>query len=144
MIYWFSFTHSFALAFCLVTLAHVGGGTQWAFSTLGLHTQTADHVRGRVMALDYGFATLCLGASASTAGVLADTSGEVATLHWLAAIGAPCGSISQRRRKRKPATGSITGISSNRSAANRQRYGDAPANRSRALSKTSRWRSEQK
>ena len=87
----FSFTHTFALALLLVITAHLGGGSLWAFSTLGLHMQTADHVRGRVMALDYGFATLALGISASVAGVLADSVGEVSALRCLAAAGALAG-----------------------------------------------------
>jgi hypothetical protein len=87
----FSFTHTFALALVLVISAHLGGGSLWAFSTLGLHMHTADHVRGRVMALDYGFATLALGISAFVAGLLADSIGEVGALRWLAAAGALAG-----------------------------------------------------
>jgi hypothetical protein len=53
--------------------------------------QTSDHVRGRVMALDYGFATLSLGVSALIAGLLADSRGEVYALHCLVIAGAVAG-----------------------------------------------------
>jgi MFS family permease len=51
-----------------VALAHAGGGTQWALSTYGLQRTTPDAVRGRVMSLDYGLATLAMGSSALLAG----------------------------------------------------------------------------
>jgi len=48
-------------------------------------------VRGRVMAIDYGLATLVIGISAVVAGVLADRIGETPTTWWLCAIGAVYG-----------------------------------------------------
>jgi predicted MFS family arabinose efflux permease len=78
----------FAVAMVLVVIAHLGGGAQWSLSTYGLQRETPDHVRGRVMALDYGLATLSIGASAIAAGLLADSVGEVPTTWILCAIGA--------------------------------------------------------
>jgi predicted MFS family arabinose efflux permease len=80
-------THVFMLAMVLVMLAHLGGGAQWSFSTYGLQRETPDRFRGRVLSLDYGLATLSIGASSIVAGLLADTFGEVPATWWLAAIG---------------------------------------------------------
>ena len=66
---------AFGVALVLVVLAHLGGGAQWSLSTYGLQVATPDHLRGRVMALDYGLATLAIGASSIIAGVLADAFG---------------------------------------------------------------------
>ncbi|HEV7557113.1 MAG TPA: MFS transporter [Kofleriaceae bacterium] len=78
----------FAIAMVLLVIAHLGGGAQWSLSTYGLQRETPDHVRGRVMALDYGLATLAIGASAIAAGVLADSVGEAPTTWILSVIGA--------------------------------------------------------
>ncbi|MEO8549644.1 MAG: MFS transporter [Kofleriaceae bacterium] len=83
----FATVHVFALALVLVVIAHLGGGAQWSLSTYGLQRETPDHVRGRVMALDYGLATLAIGASAIVAGLAADHLGEAVTTWWLCAIG---------------------------------------------------------
>jgi MFS family permease len=87
----FPLTHLFAVAMVLVTLAHLGGGANWSLSTYGLQRETPDHVRGRVMSLDYGLATLAIGASAIAAGLLADAYGEAAATWILAAVGGGCG-----------------------------------------------------
>ncbi len=67
-----------ALVFC----AHLGGGTQWTVSTYGLQSLTPDRLRGRVLAFDYGLATLAIGLSAVVAGLLADGYG-VRAATWL-------------------------------------------------------------
>jgi len=84
----FPFTTSFALALVLVVLAHLGGGAQWTASTLGLQVATPDHMRGRVMALDYGLATLLIGMSSIVAGIMADAWGEASATWWLAVVAA--------------------------------------------------------
>ena len=84
-------THLFAVAMVLVILAHLGGGANWSLSTYGLQRETPDHVRGRVMSLDYGLATLAIGASAIAAGLLANAYGEAAATWILAAVGGGCG-----------------------------------------------------
>jgi len=83
----FPLTHLFLGALGLVILAHLGGGAQWSLSTYGLQRETPDHFRGRVLSLDYGLATLWIGASSIAAGLLADARGEVSATWWLAAVG---------------------------------------------------------
>lgn len=76
------------LVMVLVVLAHLGGGAQWTVSTYGLQAVTPDRLRGRVLSLDYGLATLAIGVSAVVAGLLADGLG-VRTATWgLAALAA--------------------------------------------------------
>jgi MFS family permease len=87
----FPLTGVFLGALVLVILAHLGGGAQWSLSTYGLQRETPDHFRGRVLSLDYGLATLWIGASSIAAGLLADARGEVAATWWLAAAGAGYG-----------------------------------------------------
>jgi MFS family permease len=83
----FPLTEAFAVALAMVVLAHLGGGAQWSISTYGLQRETPDHLRGRVMAIDYGIATLFIGLSSIVAGVLADAFGEARATWWLAGIG---------------------------------------------------------
>ena len=87
----FPLNHVFGLAMVLVICAHLGGGAQWSFSTYGLQRETPDRFRGRVLSLDYGLATLAIGASAIAAGLLADAYGEASATWWLAAIGGAYG-----------------------------------------------------
>jgi MFS family permease len=83
----FPLAHLFGVALILVILAHLGGGAQWSLSTYGLQRETPDHFRGRVLSLDFGLATLWIGASSIAAGLLADAWGEVDATWWLAALG---------------------------------------------------------
>ena len=87
----FPLTHVFAVAMVLVILAHLGGGANWSLSTYGLQRETPDHVRGRVMSLDYGLATLSIGASAIAAGLFADAYGEATSTWILTIIGGTAG-----------------------------------------------------
>jgi hypothetical protein len=81
----FPFVPWFGGALVLVMLAHLGGGAQWSLSTFGLQMATPDHLRGRVMSIDYGLATLAIGLSAIAAGVIADAANEeLAT--WILAV----------------------------------------------------------
>ncbi|MGH8896200.1 MAG: MFS transporter [Egibacteraceae bacterium] len=74
-------TSSLAVATVCVALAHAGGGAQWVLSTYGLQHTTPDAVRGRVMSLDFGLATLAVGLSALLAGGAADVFG-LRTTSW--------------------------------------------------------------
>lgn len=56
----------------LITVAHAGGGNQWVSSTYALQATTPDGIRGRVMSLDFGLATLAMGTSAILAGIIAE------------------------------------------------------------------------
>lgn len=81
----------FPLALVLVAVAHLGGGAQWAMSTYGLQVATPDHLRGRVLSIDYGLATLAIGSSSIVAGLLADADGEARATWWLVGAGAVYG-----------------------------------------------------
>lgn len=76
------------LVMVLVVCAHLGGGAQWTVSTYGLQAVTPDRLRGRVLSLDYGLATLAIGISAVGAGLLADGLGVRAATWGLAALAA--------------------------------------------------------
>lgn len=78
----------FWLVAILVALAHLGGGAQWSVSTYGLQVETPDHLRGRVLSLDYGLATLAIGVSSIVAGLLADAYGAAEATYALAAVAA--------------------------------------------------------
>ena len=76
-----------AVAAGCIFLAHLGGGAQWTLSTYGLQVATPDELRGRVLALDYGVATLAIGLSALGAGAAAEIFGLDAASWGLAGIG---------------------------------------------------------
>ena len=56
-------------------LSHLGGGAQWTLSTYGLQRRAPDHLRGRILAGDFGFVTLIITLSNLTAGALAGLVG---------------------------------------------------------------------
>jgi MFS family permease len=64
-----------AIAAPLTLLAHLGGGAQWTLSTYGLQRRAPDHLRGRILAGDFGFVTLIITLSNLTAGALAGLVG---------------------------------------------------------------------
>jgi MFS family permease len=66
---------SLPMAALCVLLAHLGGGAQWVLSTYGLQMSTPDGMRGRVLAIDFGLATLTVGVSSLAAGAAAETVG---------------------------------------------------------------------
>jgi MFS family permease len=61
-----------ALAGLAVCIGHLGGGTQFTFSTYGLQELSPDQIRGRVFALDFGLDTLAITLSALVVGALAE------------------------------------------------------------------------
>ncbi|MBA2545218.1 MAG: MFS transporter [Deltaproteobacteria bacterium] len=89
----FPFVPWFGVALVLVMLAHLGGGAQWALSTFGLQVATPDHLRGRVMSLDYGLATLAIGVSALVAGAIADGANEELSTWVLAVVAGVYGTV---------------------------------------------------
>ena len=82
----------FAVALVLVLLAHLGGGAQWTLSSYGLQARAPDHVRGRIIAGDFGIVTLIITLSSLAAGLIADLVGVRATIALFAAL-AIAGSI---------------------------------------------------
>ena len=60
-----------ALAAVAIMIGHMGGGTQFTFSTYGLQELSPDQIRGRIFALDFGLDTLAIAVSALTVGALA-------------------------------------------------------------------------
>lgn len=64
---------SIGLAAIVVAVAHLGGGAQWTMSLFGLQSMTPDHVRGRILAFDFGLVTLTMSASLLLAGWLAQS-----------------------------------------------------------------------
>ncbi len=85
-------TGSLWLAAGCVALAHMGGGAQWVLSTYGLQLTTPDRVRGRVMSLDFGLATLAVGASSLLAGTAVELVGLQATSWGLVVLAIAYGS----------------------------------------------------
>lgn len=82
----FPLTSVFGVGLVLVVIAHMGGGAQWSVSTYGLQRVTPDRLRGRVMSLDYGLATLAIGVSSIVAGAIADAADEAISTWWLSGV----------------------------------------------------------
>jgi len=64
-----------AVAVPLAFFAHLGGGAQWTLSTYGLQRRAPDHIRGRILAGDFGIVTLIITLSNLAAGLLAGVVG---------------------------------------------------------------------
>lgn len=61
--------NSLLLGCIALLVAHIGGGTIWAISSMILQMTVPDRFRGRVFAVDYGLATLTTGSSTLLYGV---------------------------------------------------------------------------
>jgi MFS family permease len=70
-----SISTSLAVAAVLVGIAHMGGGSQWTFSTYGLQRLVPDRLRGRVFGFDYGLLSLSASVSNLLAGLAAEHLG---------------------------------------------------------------------
>jgi hypothetical protein len=68
-------------------IAHVGGASQWAFSTIGLQRFSPNRIRGRVFGADYMLSSLTMGISFAAAGALAGAFGPRAVAGGFAAAG---------------------------------------------------------
>jgi MFS family permease len=75
-----------AVAAACVLAAHLGGGAQWTFSTLGLQRATPDALRGRMFSLDYALVTLTIAVSTLVAGVVADAASPSAAVWTMVAL----------------------------------------------------------
>lgn len=60
------------LAVASIGIAHMGGGAIWTMASYGLQVTTEDHIRGRVIAGDMGFAMLVTGISTILTGLLGE------------------------------------------------------------------------
>lgn len=76
-----------AVAAPLAFLAHLGGGAQWTLSTYGLQRRAPDHIRGRILAGDFGIVTLIITLSNLAAGVLAGIAGARVAIAVFAVLG---------------------------------------------------------
>jgi MFS family permease len=86
-----SIAPTLAIAVPLALLAHLGGGAQWTLSTYGLQRRAPDHVRGRIIAGDFGIVTLIITISNLAAGGLAALTGVRIAIATFAAIGLVAG-----------------------------------------------------
>jgi len=75
----------------LALVAHLGGGAQWTLSTYGLQRRAPDHIRGRILAGDFGIVTLIITLSNLAAGVLAGAVGPRWAIAAFAIVGLAAG-----------------------------------------------------
>ena len=68
------------LAVLGVTIAHMGGGAQWALTTYGLQVLTPDELRGRIFAVDASLVTLAMSLSLLFAGAMSGLVGVSVTI----------------------------------------------------------------
>jgi MFS family permease len=80
-----------AIAAVLALLAHLGGGAQWTLSTYGLQRRAPDHIRGRILAGDFGIVTLIITVSNLAAGLLAGVTGARVAIAVFACLGLVAG-----------------------------------------------------
>jgi hypothetical protein len=94
------------LAVISIGVAHIGGGAIWTMASYGLQTSTEDHIRGRVLAGDMGFAMLVTGISSIGTGILGEifpiriAIALVAGLSGLCSLSYLLGTIGLRKRLR--------------------------------------------
>jgi len=94
------------LAAISIGVAHIGGGAIWTMASYGLQTSTEDHIRGRVLAGDMGFAMLATGLSSIGTGVLGEILPIRIAIALVAGISGLCslsyllGTIGLRKRLR--------------------------------------------
>jgi MFS family permease len=65
--------NSLVLACIVVMFAHLGGGSTWVISAILLQQTTPDHLRGRVLAVDYGLSTLTTSLATLSFGLVLET-----------------------------------------------------------------------
>ena len=94
------------LAALSIGAAHIGGGAIWTMASYGLQTSTEDHIRGRVLAGDMGFAMLATGISSIGTGILGEILPIRVAIALVAGISGLCslsyllGTIGLRKRLR--------------------------------------------
>ena len=102
----FPLAPAIGVAAVLVFGAHLGGGAQWALSSLGLQRATPDVLRGRLFSFDYALVTLTIALSTLAAGLVADAfSPSVAVwtmVGLVAAAGSAWGAFASPLWRREP------------------------------------------
>jgi len=94
------------LAVISIGAAHIGGGAIWTMASYGLQISTEDHIRGRVIAGDMGFAMLVTGLSTIGTGILGEIFPIRIAIAIVAAISVLCslsyllGTMGLRKRLR--------------------------------------------
>ena len=94
------------LAVVSIGVAHIGGGAIWTMASYGLQISTEDHIRGRVIAGDMGFAMLVTGLSSIGTGILGEifpiriAIAIVAGISGLCSLSYLLGTIGLRKRLR--------------------------------------------
>jgi hypothetical protein len=94
------------MAVIAIGAAHIGGGAIWTMASYGLQISTEDHIRGRVLAGDMGFAMLVTGLSSIGTGILGEifpiriAIAIVAGISGIASCSYLIGSMGLRRRLR--------------------------------------------
>jgi len=78
------------LAVISIGAAHIGGGAIWTMASYGLQISTEDHIRGRVIAGDMGFAMLVTGLSTIGTGILGEIFPIRIAIAIVAAISVLC------------------------------------------------------
>lgn len=87
----FPLAPSIWIAGALVFVAHLGGGSQWMLSSLGLQRSTPDTLRGRLFSLDYALVTTVIAGSTLLAGTLNDALAPSAAVWTMVALVALAG-----------------------------------------------------
>ena len=75
--FFFGIAGSIGIAALSLVLAHIGGGANWAFSSLLLQYAVPDELRGRIFAVDFGLSTLTTGLSTLVVSLLLPPAGNV-------------------------------------------------------------------
>lgn len=88
----FPLAPAIGVAAILVFGAHLGGGAQWALSSLGLQRATPDALRGRLFSFDYALVTLTIALSTLAAGLLADAFSPSVAVWTMVGLVAAAGS----------------------------------------------------
>jgi len=94
------------LAVISIGAAHIGGGAIWTMASYGLQISTEDHIRGRVIAGDMGFAMLVTGLSTIGTGILGEifpiriAIAIVAAISMLCSLSYLLGTMGLRKRLR--------------------------------------------
>lgn len=83
----FSAAPNVAVAALGTGIAHIGGGAQWALSTIGLQRFSQDRIRGRVFGADFSLLSVTMGISFALTGFLADRFGPRAVAMGLSTVG---------------------------------------------------------